>query len=481
MGITLKLKTGKDGGSQANLQFLDFLQPNIGDAMKRSYGPVPKARTWRILEALLSFASDSSSQRVCFRQFGRRVVVRKGMQPNHIFVRATPQALAELTNSYENYCQKNYLGRIETWHVVEALAHLEQTLGILGDRRQKRQGSRSRYFRLELWHPLADVRRNLEELARCWPQKASQLVSLPTLISNDHPEDLYQNPQLVQLVGAASHPITCQEFARAIGLVDGSESQIKQLLAKTCLALLENPSPSWESYLYRFAPEHLLAAKAEAELVELLPRFPQIQRASVELIVNQFVCSHSWPEGGINGFLLELAYRDEPIALKTLIEIALRLIQCGQEKFASQIGELLPDTNSYKTLVQQLLEVQRRVTDGLPEEVVQLVGQLLHQRGLHPYLRGKTIGLLCQGLLMQGKNHLVRRICERMAQQIFPDNDFETWLTLQFTLCRLEILSGQPESAAARMIPLEKIVAAQHSSYYQEKLGQIKTEGCFRD
>ncbi len=444
--------------------------------MKQSYGSVPHGRLRRIIEALVSFAEEGKNG-FLHRQFSKQVTIRKGKMPNLIFVKTSPTSLAELTNAYEQQHLKDYLKRIESWHVTEALKHLETTLGILSDRRKKRQGSRLRHFSLQFWHVLSDTQSNFEEIALRWPTKETQPLLVPSPSScGDNHYSFSQNQDLLHLVATTSQPLTWQQFAIAVGLLDGSEHQVKQLLAETCVTLLDNPPSAWKKYLYQFTPFHLLNAGQEEKLLSLLIKIPQIQRETVDLILTQIVQHQSWPVGASNSLLIQLAYSEELVALQTLTDIGVKMLQAGQETFAHQIWQLLPDQQPYKGLVSSLLQVQKRVNSKQPKEVLSLSRQLLREKGIPPFIKNRIFHLFAHGLYLNGKYSLAQRVCERNLRHISPEDDCETWLAFKLTLCHLDIIAGRMENAKEHFFPLRRVINALHSPYYEAKIEYLQGE-----
>jgi Effector-associated domain 4 len=427
--------------------------------MKKSLGTVPKTRLKRIFEALMVFANENKRGPLHLKH-AHQVILRHGQQTNQISVRASIAALASLTNQYEALQDKGINEPLVSWQVAESLEHLETTLGILIDCRRKRQGATERYFKLELWYPLSEVRLNLAEVNCRWPTKSHSSVSKHT--SDPSLSPFAQNQRLLKLISAATKPIDWRQFAVAIGLSEENELQNKKLLADTCILLLANPPQSWKQYLYRFSPLHLLEAGEGGQLLSFILKIPPLQRSTVDLIVDRIVNIQSWPSGETNSFLLQLAHSEEWVGLKTLTEVAWKLVDAEEHQLAAQLVTLLPDTQLYKSQIQILFEIKRAAISQQPVQVILLAGKMLRGKGLPPSLKAKVIYLLIQGLMNTGKNYLAWRVCERAIKDVSPETDLDDWLRFQCTLCLQDIFFDRSDCARARLIGLEKIVTAQH-------------------
>jgi tetratricopeptide (TPR) repeat protein len=440
--------------------------------MKKSLGAVPKTRLKRIFEALMVFANEKKRGPMHLKH-AHQVTLKHGQQPNQVYVRTSTAALADLTNQYEALQDKGINEPLVSWQVAETLEHLETTLGILVDCRRKRQGATERYFKLELWYPLSEVRLNLAEVNCRWPKSHSS-VSKQTSDLSLNP--FARNRQLLKLISVSMQPITWKQFAIAIGLSEENELQSKKLLAETCILLLDNPPHSWNQYLYRFSPLHLLEAGAGEQLLSFLPQIPPLQRSTVDLIVDQMVHIQSWPSGETNSFLLQLAHSEEWASLQTLIEIAWKLLDAGEEQLATQLVTLISDKQLYKSQINKLFEIKQAAISQESSQVIFLAGKMLRSKGLPTSLKAKVIYLLIQGLINTGKNHLAWNVCERAIKNVSPETDLEDWLRFQCNLCHQDIFFGRNDCAGARLIGLEKIISAQHSKHFHPLILQLKGE-----
>jgi hypothetical protein len=214
--------------------------------MKKSLGTVPKTRLKRIFEALMVFANEKKRGPLHLK-YAHQVTLKPGQQTNQVSVRTSTAALAGLTNQYEALQDKEINEPLVSWQVAETLEHLETTLGILVDCRRKRQGATERYFKLELWYPLSEVRLNLAEVNCRWPKSHSSVSKQTSDLSLS---PFARNQRLLKLISVATQPINWRQFAIAIGLSEENELQNKKLLAETCILLLANPPHSWNQYLY---------------------------------------------------------------------------------------------------------------------------------------------------------------------------------------------------------------------------------------
>jgi Effector-associated domain 4 len=440
--------------------------------MKKSFGSVPKTRLKRLFEALMAFAVEEK-RGFLHLKYGHQVILRHGQLPNQIYVRTSTSALAGLTNQYEALQDKGTNEPLVSWQVTETLKHLETTLGILADCRRKRQGATERYFKLELWYPLSEVRLNLAEVNRRWPKSRSS-VSIESSDLSITP--FARNQQLLKLIRVATQPITWKQFAIAIGLPEDSELQSKTLLAETCILLLGNPPCEWSQYLYRFSPLHILDGGAGTKLLSLLPKVLPLQRSTVDVIVSQMVHIQSWPSGETNSFLLLLAHSEEWFGLYILTEIAWKLLDAEETKLATQLVMLLSDKQLYKSQIQRLLEIKQAALSQQDTKVILLSGAMLRSKGLPPSFKGKVNSLLIQSLIFSEKHHLAWKACERAMKDISPETDLENWLTFQFILSQLDIFFDRADSGWARLVGLEKIIMAQQCKHFQPLILQLKGE-----
>ena len=408
-------------------------------------------------------------------KYAQLVTLRYGKLPTQISVRTSTSALAGLTNLYEELQNKGICEPVVPWQVAEALKHLETTLGILVDCRQKRQGATERFFRLELWHPISEIQSNLEEINRKWPKPQS---SVPTGPLDQSHSPFSRNQQLLKLINVATQPITWRQFSNAIGLSEANELQSKLLLAETCILLIDNPPSYWIQYLYRFAPLHLLEAGIGAQLLPLLTKIPSLQRSTVDLIVEQMIRIHSWPSGETNSFLLLLAHSEEWGAIKTLIEIVWKLLDSGEEQLANQLVQLLPNDLIYKSQIQKLLEVKKAALYNQNFHTILLAGKMLKVIGLPESLKAKVISLLIKELIIIKRHKLAWKICERALKNTSPESNLEDWLTFQLALCELEFILKKTDCAGARLIGLEKIVLAQNCKFFYPLVLELKGEYC---
>ena len=406
-------------------------------------------------------------------KYAQLITLRYGKLPTQISIRTSTSTLAGLTNLYEELQNKGICEPVVPWQVAEALKHLETTLGILVDCRKKRQGATERFFRLELWHLISEIQSNLEEINRKWPKPQSSVL---TGTSDQSHSPFSRNQQLLKLINVATQPITWRQFSTAIGLSEANELQSRMLLAETCILLIENPPSYWIQYLHRFAPLHLLEAGVGAQLLPLLTKIPLLQRSTVDLIVEQIIRIHSWPSGETNSFLLLLAHSEEWGAIKTLIEVAWKLVDAEEEQLANQLVQLLPNNLIYKSQIQKLLEVKEAALHNQNFQAILLAGKMLKSIGLPESLKAKIISSLIKELIITKRLKLAWKICERALKNTSPEIDLEDWLTFQFALCELEFILEKNECAGARLIGLEKIVLAQNCKSFYPLVLELKGE-----
>ena len=157
--------------------------------MRKSYGNIPKLRVMRVIEALLVYAAEDRQGPL--HQLCSGIRIRRIKKFNQIYVTTTLKPLTQLINCSERLVSKRYPEEMETSKVYEAISHLEKTVRVLTDLRTKRQGSKQLYFRLDLYHSLSLIQKNVEELERKWPratpyenmtsENCNQVVPLPAL------------------------------------------------------------------------------------------------------------------------------------------------------------------------------------------------------------------------------------------------------------------------------------------------------------
>ena len=127
-----------------------------------TYGPVPKKRAMRLLEALLAFVDyevDGSDLNLKFRWED------EDRHRPQLVVETTLKDLASLTE------RDRYEEELTTEHIRTALTGhmMEDFLGILEDNRSQKQGLKKWHFTLTLWSK--DKGKNLEEFDREWEKR----------------------------------------------------------------------------------------------------------------------------------------------------------------------------------------------------------------------------------------------------------------------------------------------------------------------
>lgn len=125
-----------------------------------TYGPVPKKRAMRLLEALLTFVNDE----VDGRDPNLKFCWKEDRNRPKLLVETTLKDLASLTE------RDRYEEELTTEHIRMALkAHMKDFLGILEDNRPQKQGQPKWHFTLTLWSK--DKGKNLEEFDREWERR----------------------------------------------------------------------------------------------------------------------------------------------------------------------------------------------------------------------------------------------------------------------------------------------------------------------
>ncbi len=136
----------------------------------KSYGPIPKQRTKRLLEALLAYANyevencDSSAA----SQKHRLQIKFHWKADNELLVETKVRVLEELTAIVQHG------GKLKKEHIKESLHYLEEFLEILEDCRTKTQGSEDWHFKLKLWYRRQDKEEILRRFDVEWERRRSQ-------------------------------------------------------------------------------------------------------------------------------------------------------------------------------------------------------------------------------------------------------------------------------------------------------------------
>lgn len=133
-----------------------------------TYGPIPRQRTKRLLQALLAYANDEF---VIHDQL--RTKIKVNWQTDYqLVVETTVLALTALTSS------DSYNGQLNSNQIKASLKLLEKFLNILVDNRSQPRGSNKWNFTIKFWFDRYNKVDNLEKFEREWerlrPPKSSQ-------------------------------------------------------------------------------------------------------------------------------------------------------------------------------------------------------------------------------------------------------------------------------------------------------------------
>lgn len=135
-----------------------------------TYGPVPRKRTKRLLEALISYANDEYLLPDSLRS-KIRIYWQNDQQ---LVVETTVRALEGLTH-YDDY-----QGQLNTDQIKTSIKLLENFLGILIDNRSQPRGSNKWYFTIHFWFSRYNKVGNLERFEQNWerlqPAKSKQVT-----------------------------------------------------------------------------------------------------------------------------------------------------------------------------------------------------------------------------------------------------------------------------------------------------------------
>ena len=128
----------------------------------KSYGPIPKQRTKRLLEALLAYVNHELD--ICDLE----IEIKPQTDDKQLFVKTKVRVLEQLTAK----SQRN--GKLKKEHIKEALHCLEEFLGILEDCRTKTQGSEDWHFKLKLWNKRQNKEAILRQFDVEWERRRSE-------------------------------------------------------------------------------------------------------------------------------------------------------------------------------------------------------------------------------------------------------------------------------------------------------------------
>lgn len=134
--------------------------------MKQSYGKASKDRVIRVLEAILTTSVNLDHDIDCLDVTKGEIYF--GKNKKEIFIRTTTKHLIELIWNYEKRKGINENKKLKSWEIRDAIKHLENTLKVLQDLRNRRQGASEIFIMLKMWHEASQIDLNLSKLDRYW-------------------------------------------------------------------------------------------------------------------------------------------------------------------------------------------------------------------------------------------------------------------------------------------------------------------------
>jgi hypothetical protein len=184
---------------------------------KYSFGPAPRSRVKRLLEALLVYAAENEEGEL-------HNIIHQGLDISNdgirLIFRTNIKVLVQLINAYEKVSQKDYEDEVLKWQVQEALHHLESSLGILQDHRLKGQGSEVWNFSILLWYPYKEIKRNLEAVDNKWPSSKSSVVKIDKTPHLNAIQALYSSMQDEEIIPLTVRGIHNTEELTRLWLID---------------------------------------------------------------------------------------------------------------------------------------------------------------------------------------------------------------------------------------------------------------------
>ena len=139
------------------------------------YGPQPRKRSKRLLEALLAFADYSLDD--C-EHLVKDIPFK--VDDRELLVETKVRFLVELT------AKDRHPGKLTAIHIKESLKRFEDYLEILEDNRTAAQGAQLWKFRLTLWYPCSKIKENLERFDQEWENRRSaKSIQATTVVKPD--------------------------------------------------------------------------------------------------------------------------------------------------------------------------------------------------------------------------------------------------------------------------------------------------------
>lgn len=222
-----------------------------------TYGPVPKRRTKRLLEVLLTYANDEFE---ISEQLRSKIRVN-WQTDSQLVVETTVQALVALTQA------DAYRGQLDNNQIKNSLKILEKFLNILVDNRSQPRGSHKWNFTIKLWFNRYSTAQNLgkfhDEWERLRPSKSKQVTGYG-----------YNTSQLIPTLQDVTYSVAEKNRALHASQQFKSEPHSNQ-----------QSSFSTESYLKRYSERHgilkVLGMRGPAQLDSLYTSMHLLNEDSV--------------------------------------------------------------------------------------------------------------------------------------------------------------------------------------------------------
>ena len=391
--------------------FMTYCTTNTNNGNRSShltYGPVPRKRTKRLLEALLAYANDE----YLLSDSLRSKIKVNWQTDQQLVVETTVRALEGLTHF------DDYQGQLSTDQIKTSIKLLEKFLRILSDNRSQPRGSNIWHFTIHFWFARYNKAENLKQFEEEWdklqPHKSKQvtgnsfdLLEDITAIKSSAKIKLIDDPN--NLVSDENHtPAPLIDWGDAIDTSNflGRQSELALLsewikqddcrlitllgmggIGKTALAA--KAAKMLQSYFQFLYWRSLRNAPPFSDLLQNLILFVSQQQAS------------NIPESNDDRISVLLSYLRENRCL-LILDNAESILQCGQLS-----GKYLPGYEGYGHLLRRLADEshqscllvtsRERLTSLSIREGVGFPVRCLQLSGLSP-LEGQAI-LKAKGLI----------------------------------------------------------------------------------
>lgn len=170
--------------------------------MKQSYGKASKIRVIRVLEAILAISADIDHD-IDGSDISKPEIYT-GKNKNEIFIKTTIKKLIKLIWLHEKGKGTKELRELKSWEIRDVFKHLENTLKILHDLRNKRQGSSEIFIMLKMWYGPKHIHSNIDKVNQYWTKP---------LELNQNTEDLFNTEKLQNDFNADLAKFNSHEFS----------------------------------------------------------------------------------------------------------------------------------------------------------------------------------------------------------------------------------------------------------------------------